>query len=112
MKKYFTLLLILIFTSVACSSDLPSIRVVNQRTAKANVQVKLENTNTININDVAGGATSTYQEIPEGAVLVTAVIQSESVSPIISFNAGRDKNHSVVILGTTPPTLRIDTDEK
>src|SRR3989339_915980 len=109
MKNLLALLLLLILTTVACSSKPPSIRVSNQRSTKANVQVKLENTNTININDVASGATTSYQEISEGAVLVTAVIQNESVSPVISFNADRDKNHTIVVLTSTPPTLRIDT---
>lgn len=112
MKKIFTILIVLIFVTVACSSKPPSVRVVNQRSTKANVQVKLENSNTININEVAGGATSSYQEISEGAVLVTAVIQNENVSPTISFNANRDKNHSIVILSSNPPALRIDTDDK
>ncbi|MBA4407441.1 hypothetical protein C0389_09215 [bacterium] len=112
MKKLFAFLLVLIIATVACSSKPPSVRVVNQRSTKANVQVKLENSNTININDVAGGATSSYQEISEGSVLVNAVIQNENVSPTISFTAGKDKNHSIVILNSTPPSLRIDTDDK
>lgn len=112
MKNLLVLLLILVLTTVACSSKPPSIRISNQRSTKANVQVKLENQNTININDVAGGATTSYQEISEGAVLVTAVIQNESVSPVIAFNAHRDKNHTVVVLNSTPPAVRIDTDDK
>lgn len=112
MKKLFVILLALIISTVACSSKPPSVRVVNQRSTKANVQVKLENTNTININDVAGGTSTSYQEISEGSVLVTAVIQNESVSPTISFNASKDKNHSIVILNVNPPALKIDTDDK
>lgn len=112
MKNLLAFLLVLVLTTLACSSKPPSIRVSNQRSTKANVQVKLENQNTININDVAGGTTTSYQEISEGAVLVTAIIQNESVSPVISFNADRDKNHTIVVLTSTPPTLRIDTDNK
>lgn len=112
MKNLLALLLILVLTTVACSSKPPSIRVTNQRSTKANVQVKFENSNTININDVTGGATTSYQETSEGAVAITAVIQNESVSPVISFTAQKDKNHTVVILNSTPPALRIDTDDK
>lgn len=112
MKKLLTLLLVIVLTTVACSTKPPSIRVANQRSTKANVQVKFENANTININDVAGGATTSYQEISEGTVAITAVIQNEAVSPLISFTAQKDKNHTIVILNSTPPALRIDTDDK
>ena len=112
MKNLIALLMVLVLITVACSSEPPSIRVSNQRSTKANVQIKLENQNTININDVVNGATTSYQEISEGAVLVTAVIQNEVVTPVIAFNAHRDKNHTVVVLNSTPPALRIDTDDK
>ncbi|MFA7228094.1 MAG: hypothetical protein WC061_03580 [Melioribacteraceae bacterium] len=112
MKNLLILLFVLVFTSVACSSEPPSVRVVNQRPTKANVQVKLENSSTININDVAAGASTSYQEITEGAVLVTAVIQNDAVSPTISFNADRDKNISIVVQNTNPPALRIDKEDK
>ncbi len=112
MKKIFALLIVVVLTTVACSSKPPSVRVVNQRTSKANVQVKLENTNTININDVASGATTSYQDITEGAVLATAVIQNESVSPTLAFNTSRYKNYSIVITSATPPSIRIDSEDK
>ncbi len=112
MKKLFVLLLALIFAAVACSSEPPSVRVLNQRSTKANVQVKQSDANTININDVTGGATTSYQEIAEGTTTTTAVIQNESVSPTTSFTAQKDKNHTIVILNSNPPSLRVDTDDK
>lgn len=112
MKKLFVLLLALIFATVACSSEPPGVRVVNQRSTKANVQVKQSDANTININDVTGGATTSYQEIAEGTTTATAVIQNESVSPTTSFTAQKDKNHTIVILNSNPPSLRVDTEDK
>lgn len=95
-----------------CSSDPPSVRVNNQRTTKVNTQVKPVVGNTININDIAAGATSGYTDIGEGRHDVTVTIQSESESPTASFTAENDNNYTVVVLATTPPTLRIDSEDK
>ncbi len=91
-----------------CSDDPPSVRVTNQRATKANVQIKQANGNTINHNDVTTGATSGFQDIAEGAIVVTAGIQNEAVSPTTAFNALNDNNYTIVIVGGDPPTLRVD----
>lgn len=101
-----------ILSSVGCSDDPPSVRVVNQRATKANVQFKQANGNTINHNDVASGTYSNFQDITEGAISVTAVIQNESVSPATTFGASNDNNYTVVVLGGDPPVLRIDSQSK
>jgi len=95
----------------ACSEEPPSIRVMNERTTKANVQIKTPG-NTINQNDVAPGTTTNYQEIPEGKTDVTAVIQDESVSPTTTFNASNDNNYTIIILNTTPPALKVNISDK
>ena len=95
-----------------CSSDPPSARVFNERPTKANVQIKAQSGNTININDVGGGATTNYQDINTGSQVVTAVIQNESVSPTVSFNAEEDNNYTIVVVNSTPPTLRVDASGK
>ena len=93
-----------------CSDDNPpGVHVSNQRANKANVQIKQADGNTINHNDVAPGATSNLQEIVEGAILVTAGIQNESVSPMTTLNASKNNNYTIVILDGDPPTLRVDT---
>ena len=97
---------------IACSDDPPSVRVANQRATKANVQFKQANGNTINHNDVASGTYSNFQDVAEGAIVVTATIQDETVSPATAFNASVDNNYTVVILGGDPPTLRVDTQGK
>ncbi len=112
MKKIAALLLGVILVTTACSSEPPSVRVQNQRTNKANVQIKMANANTININDVGAGATSSYQEISTGTTMATAVIQNEKDSPSIQFTASEDKNYTVVIQSGTAPTLKVDVTDK
>jgi len=104
--------LAVLLSFTGCSDDPPSVRVVNQRATKANVQFKQANGNTINHNDVESGTYSNFQDVAEGAIVVTAVIQNESVSPATTFNASNDNNYTVVILGGDPPTLRVDTQGK
>lgn len=114
MKKLFALLLLLIFVlmNVACSDEPPSIRVKNERSSKANVQIKQADGNTININDVSPNNFSQYRDIIEGVAIATAVIQNEQVSPTSSFTTSANRKYTVVITTTTPPTLRIDSEDK
>jgi hypothetical protein len=107
------LLFILIAASLmACTDKSPNVKIVNQATNKANVQLKFSNSNTININDVAGGQTTTPQEIPEGSCVVTAVIQNVSNSPTATFNSSKNKTYSVVIVNSNPISIRIDTEDQ
>ena len=78
MKNVFKFLsiLFLFITFVACSDEPPTFRVKNERTTKANVQIKTV-ANTENINDVQPGTLTNYKEVAEGKVDVTAEIQSE-----------------------------------
>lgn len=107
----FTILLVsLLFT--ACSEESPSLRIRNERQTKANVQIKPAVGNTMNVNDVQSGQTTGYISINEGNYVVTATIQSESVSPEIGITAKNDMNYTVVVANTTPPTLRVESEEK
>lgn len=112
MKKIAALLLGVVLITTACSSEPPSVRVQNLRSNKANVQIKLANSNTININDVAAGSSSSYQDIVTGAATATAVIQNEKDSPAILFTADEDKNYTVVIQAGTTATLKVDVSDK
>lgn len=114
MKKSLSFLLMLVFgiAMVGCSEEAPSVRVVNERPTKANVQVKLQSSNTININDVAAGQTTSYQGITAGTCEATAVIQNESVSPVTGFSAENDRNYTIVVANTTPPTLKVSSEKK
>lgn len=97
---------------LGCSSDPPSVRVRNERANKANVQYKQANGNTVNINDVAGGQVTGFKDIVTGRVDVTAVIQNEDVSPTVAFSAEEDNNYTIVVVNSTPPTLRVDSESK
>jgi len=114
MKHYFSFLLIPVFAMmmIGCAEEEPSVRVLNERPTKANVQVKPKTGNTININDVAAGQQSSFQNIAEGACEATAVIQNESVSPAVNFTTENDYNYTIIVANTTPPTLKINAEKK
>ena len=95
-----------------CSKDAPSIRVFNERTTKVNVQLKVPSSNTININDVAAGTGTVYQDIQAGEWTATATIQSESVAPSVTFSVEEDKYYIVVVTNATPPALRVECSDK
>jgi len=104
--------LVLVAGLIGCSSDPPSVRVRNERATKANVQYKQANGNTVNINDVAGGQVTGFRDIVTGRTEVTAVIQNENVSPTATFQAEEDNNYTIVVVNSTPPTLRVDSESK
>ncbi|HEX9615133.1 MAG TPA: hypothetical protein VGA55_06485 [Bacteroidota bacterium] len=94
----------------ACTPEeaAPQFRVSNERGDKANVQIQTSGGNTININDVQAGQMTVFQSAPEGAVVATAVIQNEPVSPTVTFYAWKDTRTTVTIQSGSTPTLRID----
>lgn len=103
------LCLTFLFSIMGCSEESdPNIRIRNERADKANVQIQTTGGNTININDVTAGQTTSYQYVAEGNVTVTAVIQNESVSPTATFFAAKDEHYTIVILAGDTPTLRVD----
>jgi hypothetical protein len=115
MKNLFTLLFTLVIITasfIGCSEEPPNIRVFNERTTKANVQVKSSTGNTINLNDVLPGQTVNFQSISEGISETNAVIQDETISPTATFVAANDYNYTIVVANTTPPTIRIDSDKR
>ncbi len=110
--KHIIVALVILSSFIGCSDKPPSVQVSNQRATKANVQIKQANGNTINHNDVVSGTMSNLQDITEGAIVVTAGIQNETVSPTATFTATKDNNYTIVILVGNPPTLRVDTQGK
>jgi hypothetical protein len=105
-------ILLLCACVAGCSSDPPSVRILNARAEKVNVQFKFGADNTININDVEAGTATAYRDVSEGQCVVTVTIQSESVAPTTTFNTEKDFNYTVVVLTSTPPALRVDSFEK
>jgi hypothetical protein len=114
MRQLLRCLAVAILVSVlgGCSDDPPSARVRNELVTKANIQLKQSNGNTININDVGGGQVSGYRDLVTGRTEVTAVIQDEAAAPTVIFLAEENHNHTIVVVNSTPPTLRVDTESK
>ncbi len=113
MKNVIIGLLCLTFVSgiIGCSDpNEPAFRIKNDRTNKANVQLKTSGGNTININDVLSGQITAYQSVSRGNVTVTAVIQNEPESPTLSFYAINDAKYTIVVQSGNVPTLRIVQD--
>jgi len=112
-KRWMVLFTLLLLVGLSgCANDPPSMRIFNERSSKANLQIKPDAGNTFNINDVPGGAGTAYQDISEGGYLVTATIQNETVSPEVRFVASENNNYTVVVMNSTPPALRVDATEK
>ena len=107
----FLLLSISVLSFVGCSDDPPSVRVRNDFSKKANVQFKWAG-NTFNVNDVASGTASNFQDISEGEHTATASMQGESTAPTATFAAKNNNNYTVVITNTAPPAMRVDVEEK
>lgn len=104
----YALFAILAIGLAACSQEPPEIRIRNDRATKANLQLKTSGGSTVNINDVAPGQLTNYQEVAEGRVEATASIQNESVSPTTTFDAVKDEKYTVVVATGNPPTLRVE----
>lgn len=113
MKNIFkaSAIFILVFSFIACSEEPPSFKIKNDRTTKANVQIKTID-NTINFNDVQPNTITDSRDIAEGSVSIKAEIQNETDEPTGGFNASNDNNYTVVILNSTPPSIRIDISSK
>lgn len=103
------ILILLALSTIDCSKDDPPLfRIRNDRATKANVQLKTSGGNTININDVAAGQTTGFQEAAQGQIEATATIQNESVSPTVTFNATNNNSYTIVVTTANPPTLRVE----
>lgn len=103
---------IILLALTGCKDKAPSVRVLNQRIEKANVQFKQADGSTINHNDIVPGAYSSFQDVEEGTIEVKAVIKNEAITPQTTFDAGKDNNYTVMILTGNPPTLRVDVQSK
>ncbi len=95
-----------------CSDEPPSVRVHNQHTEKANVQIKTSNGNTINHNDVVPGTYTGYLDIVEGNCVASAGIQKDSAAPTVAFKAANDYNYTIVVVKGNPSYLRVDQKSK
>ncbi len=109
--KLFSLLTLAVLL-VACSEEDPSVRIQNDLEVKANVQLKPDAGNTININDVAAGTTSAEVTVQEGRWTATASVQSKSGEYTVAFDVKNDVRYTVVIVNAETPVLEVRTEDK
>ena len=98
----------ILISVVGCSEDAPMVRVSNQRPTVADVQLKPPSGSTVNINDVGPNSTTGYIEVPTSQYEVDANVENVSTSATTFFTAAEDEFHTIVVLNTDPPTLRVD----
>jgi hypothetical protein len=92
-----------------CSKDKPKVRVSNQRDDVTDVQLKRQSGNTVNINDVGRNSTTGYIEVDVSNYEVDAKPEGVSGNATTFFMAEEDNSYTIVVLNTTPPTVRVDT---
>ncbi len=86
----------------------PTFRVQNTCNSDASLQVKTSGGNTININNVAPGTISAYQNVEPGIVEVTVVLQGQTNNPYTgTFVAVNNQTFTVVLKPTTPPSITV-----
>ena len=110
MKRFFTVAvmpLLLLTLLSACSEDQPQIRIRNENDKKVNVQIKPEVGSTININGVAAGETSNYQDLTEGRYFIKASIQSGEESNELMQDIRNDNRYEIIVSSSNPPVLSI-----
>ncbi|MEK9137420.1 MAG: hypothetical protein AAB393_09890 [Bacteroidota bacterium] len=111
MKRLITLVLVSLVLS-ACTVKPPSVRVRNERVGKINVQLQPRSGPSININDVLGGTTTGFREIPQDSYRVQGSLSGETNPPDVNFTADNDKNYTIVIVAGASPTMRVDSEDK
>ncbi len=98
----------LLISLASCSTDPPRVRISNQRTEITDVQLKRSSGNTYNFNDVGASSATGYTEVEPSNYEVDAKVEGISASATSYFTADEDESYTVVILNTTPPTVRVD----
>lgn len=111
MKKIFLVLMVCVLSlSVdGCSKNKPKVRVSNQRADITDVQLKRSGGNTYNMNDVGGNSTTGYIEVDVSNYEVDAKPENVSGNATTFFMAEEDKSYTIIVLNTTPPSVRVDT---
>ena len=105
-------LLSILFLAQGCSEEAPSLRVRNDFSKKVNVQCKPAAGATLNINDVAGGTSSVFQDVAETTFSASASVQGESSAPTAVFTTKNKYRYTIVITNTVPPEMKVETEER
>lgn len=101
--------IVLCLSLFGCSKEKPKVRVNNQRPQITDVQLKRSGGNTYNMNDVGGNSTTGYIEVDVSNYEVDAKPENVTGNATTFFLAEEDKTYTIVVLNTTPPTVRVDT---
>lgn len=89
-----------------CKNEDPRARITNNGTQKASVQVKTSGGNTININNVDPGTSSTYANYAPGQVTFTITVanndyvKTTDISECYEYDIAIDRNNTITVTGT------------
>jgi len=78
-----------------CKNEDPRARIINNGTEKASVQIKTSGGNTVNINNVDPGTSSTYSSYAVG--LVTFTITVKTIDYVKTFNMDKCFDYDIAI---------------
>lgn len=100
LRFLFTIIIIGIFAITIngckkCKDDAPAARIINNGTQKASVQIKTSEGNTVNINNVDPGTSSSYSNYAAGQVTFTITVKS--VDYVRTYNIGNCYDYDIAI---------------
>lgn len=89
-----------------CKDEDPRVRIANNGTQQASVQVKTSGGNTVNINNVAPGATSDFASYAAGQTTFTLkvnnvdYVKTTDVSQCHEYTVAIDRNNVITVTDT------------
>ncbi len=107
MKRIIIFIAVIFVSIVACSKELPRVRVQNQHSQVVDVALKPPSGSTININDVSGSSQTSYIEVPPSNYEVDVNIENISSKITTHFLAEEDKSYTIVVENTSPPVVKV-----
>jgi hypothetical protein len=112
-RKCLLLLAAACLALAGCNQD-PTVRVRNERTGAANIQLQTVPAGasaTLTFSGVEGGSVTAYQDLAAGRYLVHAALQGDTSPADVQFDALETQKYTIVVYGeTAEPVLRVDTD--
>lgn len=87
-----------------CSGEDPSAKIINNGTMKASVQIKTSGGNTVNINNVDPGTSSSYASYSPGLVTFTITVanndyvETVQMEDCFDYNIAIDANNNITTM--------------
>lgn len=69
-----------------CKDEQPQARIINNTTQKASVQIKTSDGNTVNINNVDPGTSSSYSNYAAGTITFTLTLKTVNYVETVQMN--------------------------